>query len=161
MSLELVIFTGLPGAGKTSFYRERFAATHVHVSKDLWPNARRRDERQRRLVDENLRAGRSVVVDNTNPTPSEREPLIAIARDLGATVASYAFVVTVEEALRRNAGREGRARVPDVAIFAIAKRLVVPAHTEGFDLHYEVELKEGRFQVRQVTVCNVPRSLGV
>ena len=147
MTLELVVFTGLQAAGKTSFYRERFAATHVHISKDAWPNARKKEDRQRRLVDEHLRAGRSVVVDNTNPTSVEREPLIAIARAAGARVASYWFVVTVEEALRRNAGREGRARIEDVGIHAVAKRLMPPAHAEGFDERFEVRLTHAGFVV--------------
>jgi hypothetical protein len=30
--MELVLLVGLPGAGKTSFFRQRFAETHVHVS---------------------------------------------------------------------------------------------------------------------------------
>ncbi|HEU0031973.1 MAG TPA: AAA family ATPase [Kofleriaceae bacterium] len=148
--IELVVFSGLQAAGKTSFYRERFAATHVHVSKDLWPNARRKDDRQRRLVEEHLRAGRSVVVDNTNPTPIERGPLVAIARELGIEVASYAFVSTVEDALRRNAGREGRARIEDVGIFTVAKRLVPPAADEGFDRRFEVQLTEAGFVVVQI-----------
>ena len=145
MTIELIVFTGLQAAGKTSFYRERFAATHAHVSKDLWPNARRREDRQRRLIEEHLRAGRSVVVDNTNPTPLEREPLIAIGRAVGVPVAIYVFVVTAKEALRRNAGREGRARVPDVAIRATARRLVPPRAEEGFERLYEVRLSEGGF----------------
>jgi len=33
--LELVIFIGLQATGKSTFYRARFAATHVLVSKDL------------------------------------------------------------------------------------------------------------------------------
>ena len=147
MTVELIVFTGIQAAGKTSFYRERFAATHAHVSKDLWPNARRKEDRQRRLIEEHLRAGRSVVVDNTNPTPVEREPLIAIGRSLGTTIASYAFVTTVDEALRRNAGREGRARVVDVAIRRVARCLVSPSAREGFDRLYEVRLDESGFTV--------------
>jgi len=54
MKPELVVFTGLQGSGKTSFYRERFATTHVHISKDAWPNARKKEERQRRLLDQHL-----------------------------------------------------------------------------------------------------------
>jgi predicted kinase len=152
MTPELVVFTGLQASGKTSFYRERFAATHVHLSKDAWPNARKKEERQRRLLDEHLRAGRSVVVDNTNPTPIERGPLIAIGRAVGARVTSYAFVVTVEEALRRNAIREGRARIEDVGIFAVAKRLVRPTSVEGFHDCFEVELTAVGFEVRVVEV---------
>lgn len=151
MTVELVIFSGLQAAGKSSFYRERFATSHVHISKDAWPNARKREARQRRLVEEHLRAGASVVVDNTNPTPAEREPLIAIARTVGARVTGYAFVVTVEEALRRNAGREGRARIDEVGIYAVAKRLVVPTDAEGFDQRFEVRLTEAGFVVELLT----------
>jgi predicted kinase len=149
-AIELVVFSGLPAAGKSSFYRERFATTHVLVSKDLWPNGRNREDRQRRVVDEHLRAGRSVVVDNTSPTPVERAPLVAIARDAGVPVVSYAFVVSVEEALRRNALREGRARVPDVAIFRIAKRFVIPGVEEAFTRRYEVRLAECGFIVAEL-----------
>ncbi len=147
MKPELVVFSGLQASGKTSFYRERFAATHVHISKDAWPNARKKEERQRRLIDEHLRAGRSVVVDNTNPTPAARLPLIAIARALDARVVSYAFVVTVEEALRRNAGREGRARIAEVGIFSIAKTLTPPTDLEGYDEAFWVRLADGNFAV--------------
>jgi predicted kinase len=151
MTAELIVFSGLQASGKTTFYRERFAATHVHISKDAWPNARKKEERQRRLIDEHLRAGTPVVVDNTNPTPLEREPLIAIARELGARVSSYVFVVTVEEALRRNALRDGRARVDDVGIFAVAKRLVLPDPAERFDARFEVRLSPQGFVVRELT----------
>lgn len=148
MMPELVVFTGLQAAGKTSFYRERFAATHVHVSKDLWPNLRKKDDRQRRLVEQHLRAGHSVVVDNTNPTTDERAPLVAIARSVGARAVSYAFVTTVEEAIARNAAREGRARIADVGLFTVAKRLVLPTEDEGFDARFEVRLTATGFTLQ-------------
>ncbi len=88
--MELVLLIGLQGSGKSSFFRERFAATHLHVSKDLWPNARRREARQQRLVDEALARGQSVVVDNTQPRLEDRAPLLRLgqARGLGAWVIS-------------------------------------------------------------------------
>ena len=70
--LELVVFVGLQGAGKTTCYRCCFARTHEHISKDAWPNARHRQRRQLRLIDQALGADRSVVVDNTNPAPQAR-----------------------------------------------------------------------------------------
>ena len=144
---ELVVFCGLQAAGKTSFYRERFAATHAHVSKDAWPNARKREQRQRRLVEEHLAAGRSVVVDNTNPTPLDRAPLVAIARATGARALSYWFVVAVDEAIRRNQSREGRARVDEVGIYSVARKLVPPGEAEGFDARFQVRLTEAGFVV--------------
>ena len=40
MTLELVLFIGLQAAGKSSFYRTRFAGSHALVSKDCFPNNR-------------------------------------------------------------------------------------------------------------------------
>ena len=69
---ELVIFVGLQGSGKSTYYREHFAATHEHVSKDLMKNARDREAKQQLVVEKALAEGRSVVVDNTNPDPAVR-----------------------------------------------------------------------------------------
>jgi predicted kinase len=41
-----VILIGLPAAGKTTFYREKFHATHDHVSKDLLRNNPRPEPRR-------------------------------------------------------------------------------------------------------------------
>jgi len=131
--LELVIFTGLPGSGKSTYYREHYAATHVHVSKDLMPNARARDERQWREIEAALAAGRSVVVDNTNPSREARAPLIALGRRLGAKIVGVFFDVDASVCIARNRGREGRARVPNVAIFTTRKKLQPPELDEGFD----------------------------
>jgi len=127
------MLVGLPGAGKTTFYQQYFAATHAHISKDLWPHASGREARQRRLIDEALAAGRSVVVDNTNPAIADRAPLIAIAHARGARAIGYFIEVSPRVAIARNEQRIGRAKVPKVAIFTVAKRLERPTLSEGFD----------------------------
>lgn len=136
--MELVILSGLQGSGKSSFFRERFEKTHLHVSKDLMRNVRDREARQRRLIADALAARRSVVVDNTNPTPAQRVPLIELGRAHGARIVGYFFDVPLKLCLARNAQRSGRARVPDVAIFTTAKRLVPPSVEEGYDALYTV-----------------------
>ncbi len=137
---ELVVFVGLQASGKTSFYRARFAATHLLVSKDLMPNVRDRERRQRELVRQALLAGRSAVVDNTNPTAEGRAPLLAIARECGAPAVAYAFEVDVAGSLARNAAREGRARVPPVALHVTRRQLQWPSLAEGFEAVYRVRL---------------------
>jgi predicted kinase len=145
---ELVLFVGLQGSGKSSFYRARFAVSHDLVSKDRFPNNRNPARRQRQLVAEVLAAGRSVVVDNTNPTVQERAELIALARSLGAGVVGFSFDSCLVECLERNRKREGKACVPDVALYATRKRLCRPSLAEGFDrLHSVSLLGDGLFEV--------------
>jgi predicted kinase len=130
---ELVVMVGLQGSGKSTWVRDHLAATHAVVSKDHWPRARRREARQRRVVDALLAAGRNVVVDNTNPTPADRAPLVALARVHRAAARAVHLDVPLQVCLDRNAAREGRARVPVVGVLATRGRLVAPSTDEGFD----------------------------
>ena len=130
---ELVIFVGLPGSGKSTYYFAHFSGSHVHVSKDLLPNARSRDDRQAMLIEKALAAGESVVVDNTNPSRDIRAPLIALGKRHGARIIGCYFECSVRVAIARNAKREGKGRVPNVAIFTTQKKLQPPALDEGFD----------------------------
>jgi predicted kinase len=149
---ECVIFIGLPASGKTTFYQRRFAETHRHISKDHWPKASNKDTRQAEAMRTALAGGQSVVIDNTNPSAADRSPAIALAREYGARVVGYFFKATTREAVGRNRGREGKARVPDVAIFTAAKRLALPAAEEGFDELYAVSIaSDGDFMVQPVT----------
>jgi len=131
---ECVILVGLPGAGKTTFYRQRLERTHLHISKDLFPSsARNKQARQDALLHEALVSGRSVAVDNTNVSAAERAGIVAIARAHGARVACVFIVASTREAVGRNERRDGREKVPKVAIFTKAKRLEIPQMSEGFD----------------------------
>ena len=145
-SPECVILVGLPGAGKTTFYRERFAS-HAHVSKDAFPRAASKQARQDAALRQALAQGRSVVVDNTNVTPGERAAVIAIAREFDARIVGYFIEATPREAVARNERRTGKEKVPKVAIFTRAKRLVPPAIAEGFDELRTIRvLEDGGFE---------------
>ena len=63
--------------------------------------------RQEYLIAESLASGRSVVVDNTNPSVAVRAPLVAMARRHGAEVVGYFFITEAADALRRNARAKG------------------------------------------------------
>jgi predicted kinase len=146
--MDLVILIGLQGAGKSSFCRAHLAASHTVVSKDRLRNNRRPTQRQRQLIEEALQAGQSVAVDNTNPTVQDRAELIDLGRRFGATVGGYYFESRLEDCLARNRSRSGKDRVPDVALFSAAKKLQLPAYSEGFDhLHYVRLAGDGKFEV--------------
>jgi predicted kinase len=150
--LELVIFVGLQASGKTTFFRERFAATHEHVSKDLFPNNRNRNRRQEELIGAALSAGSPVVVDNTNPTVEDRRTLIRQGREHGAKIVGYYFESTVRECVERNRLRAGKAKVPDVAIYTTAKKLLPPSYAEGFEELFRARMNDDlSFEVRVET----------
>src|SRR5918994_1297220 len=146
---DCVILVGLPASGKTTFYQRSFASTHIHISKDNWPNAPRKGVRQARMIAEALSQGRSIVVDNTNPTVDDRRAIIDVAHAYGARIVGYYFDASTREAVGRNRGRTGPQRVPEVAIFTTAKRMAAPRLDEGFDDLFHVSIQEdGNFNVR-------------
>ena len=146
---ELVILVGLQASGKSTFFRERFAATHEHVSKDLFRNNKNPNRRQAQLIAAALKEGSPVVVDNTSPTVEDRRALIELGRELGAKIVGYYFDSTVRQCIERNRLRAGKERVPDVAIYATASKLVPPSCSEGFDRLFRVRLTgDSTFEVR-------------
>ncbi len=148
--MDVIIFIGLQGAGKSTFYRTHFVTTHAYISKDaLHPSkTMNKATKQNKLLEEALRASRSVVIDNTNPTKEDREPLIRLGHLHNATVIGYYFDTSVSDCLARNRERVGKARVPDKAIYITAKRTVIPMYEEGFDTLFRVHTKsDGLFEI--------------
>jgi predicted kinase len=129
---EVVLLIGLQGCGKTTFYRERLAATHALVSKDAMSrSARRKEDRQRRELAALLAEGHDVCVDNTQPSAGERAGVIATARAHGARVVGHWWPPDLELCRRRNAVREDP--VPEVGLHAAAARREEPTPDEGSD----------------------------
>jgi predicted kinase len=131
--VELAILVGLQASGKSTFCRQTLPASHRVVSKDAFPNARYRQRRQMRLVEEALAAGRNVVVDNTNPSRQEWLPLIEAGRAYGAAVVGYWFPPDPVASVARNAARDARTRVSDVGLYATLAQLRRPRQADGFD----------------------------
>lgn len=138
--MELIIFIGLQGSGKSTFYRTYLAATHEHVSKDVLGNNKNPNRRQLQLIQRALQAQHSVAVDNTNPTIEVRRPLVELGRQYGAIITGYYFEANLKQSLERNRQRSGKAKVPDVALYSTFKKLEPPSYAEGFDKLYSVRI---------------------
>ena len=142
--MEAVIFIGVQGAGKSTFYRETFADTHVRINLDMLKTRRR----ERLIFEACIAARQSFVVDNTNPLRADRARYIAPARAAGFGVIAYYFATPLREALRRNSLRKLQQRIPAVALAGTFKKIEKPGLGEGFDEIHTVELTpEDQFQI--------------
>lgn len=142
--MEAIIFAGIPGSGKTTFFRERFFDRYVRISKDLL----RTRHRERVFLQACLATQQRFVVDNTNVLAAERRLYIPQAKAAKFRVIGYVFEVALEEALRRNAQRHGKEIVPIAGVIGKYKRFETPQLSEGFDELFSVSIdKENRFVV--------------
>lgn len=143
---QLVVLMGIQACGKTSLYRQQFLHCHVRISLDLL----RTRNREAAFFALCLETRMDAVIDNTNPTPSERARYIVPAKAAGYQVIGYYFQSRVSDALARNAQRQGSARIPDAGILGCAGRLVLPTAAEGFDqLSYVTMAPNDGFQIQE------------
>jgi predicted kinase len=138
-----ILFIGIPASGKSSFFKERFADTHVRVNRDML----RTENRERLLIDACIAGGTDFVVDKTNVLRGERAKVIARARDAGFGVEGYFFQSRKSECIERNRKREGAARIPDIGVGAMSAKLELPSSNEGFDTLYFVRIDNDAFVV--------------
>ena len=148
-AVEVVVFIGIQGSGKSTFFTERFFDTHVRINLDML----RTRAREKRLVEACIAAKQRFVVDNTNPTRADRERYVPKAKAAGFRAIAYWFDIDLDECKRRNAARKGRKAVPAAAIMRTRAKLEPPSRDkisdEGFDEVHRVTLApDGSFAVK-------------
>jgi predicted kinase len=148
--MQAIVLCGVQGSGKTTLYRERFLPTHVRIAMDLL-RSRAREEAFLGLC---LDQRQPFVVDNTNPTPTDRRRYIEPARAAGFKVIGYLVEVDAAEALARNAERSGRDRVPAVGVVGTARRLQRPTLEEGFDELWHATGAGGAWRIEPLLVTS-------
>lgn len=144
--MQAVIFVGVQASGKSTFFKERFADTHVRINLDML-KTRHREEI---LVNACLQSRQSFVVDNTNPKVVDRQRYIFPAKAANFEVVGYYFSSNLSVLLQRNQQRQGKERIPAVGIRAAYNKLQVPTLNEGFDKLYYVKIDpQGEFMVEE------------
>ena len=129
-----VIMMGIQGSGKSEFCRRYLNNEFVRINLDTL----RTRNKEKVLLQECIETGRDFVVDNTNPTRSDRARYIEPAKDAGYRVVGYFMESKVRDCIARNNLREGKERIPPQAIAATSNKLQLPSLEEGFDELYFV-----------------------
>lgn len=136
--MEAVIFVGIQGAGKSTFFKQRFSDSHIRINLDML----RTRHRERLIFTACLGAKQKIVIDNTNLTREEREKYIFIAKEFGFKIVGCYFQTNLAKAIERNSQREGRTRVPETVLCGASNRLQIPSFAEGFDELYYVRIND-------------------
>jgi len=141
--MEMILFIGMQASGKTTYFKQCFFGTHVHISMDVL----RTRHREQLFLQACLKTQQRFVIDNTNPTRDERRRYIDAARQAQFRVVGYFFHPDPALSYERNQAREGKQRIPPAGLFGTLKRLEWPVYEEGFDALYIVHARDGRFDV--------------
>lgn len=141
--MEAVIFCGIQGSGKTTFYKERFFRTHLRLSLDLLHTR----NKEAQFLQTCFATYQRFVVDNTNPTVAERQRYIKAAKAARFKPVGYFFDTGVSEAIDRNSQRRGKELIPIAGIKGTFKKLQLPTYSEGFEELYLVRIEAHHFVV--------------
>ena len=133
--MEAIIFIGVQGVGKSTFYRDYFFNTHIRINMDMLKTR----HREQVFLQACLEGKQPFVVDNTNPTVEDRQRYIIPAKTHKFRVIAYYFQTDLEQCKQRNSQRPPKQVVPLVGLLATYKKLVIPNRQEGFDAIYTVK----------------------
>lgn len=143
--MEAVLFIGIQGAGKSTFYIDRFFRTHVRINLDMLKTR----HREGILFEACLAAKQRFVIDNTNPTAADRCRYMERAKAAGFRVVGYYFQSRLEDCLARNSTRPGKERIPEMGVLRTFKKLEIPSYDEGFDQLFYVQIADDGFTVEE------------
>lgn len=143
---EIIVLIGIPGSGKSTFYDSHLGNSHERVSLDIVRTRKCEDK----LLNKLFQRRAKIVIDNTNPSVLIRRKYIELAKRNRYKIYGYQFESKPDDCKLRNSRRNGRKRVPDVAIDVIHSNLQDPTIDEGFDNIYFVRISNEIFIVEEI-----------
>jgi len=138
---NLVLLSGIPGAGKSYWVKNHLREGDSYVSRDEVRFSIIGDDEEYfshetevfdkfvAKIEDELNAGKRVFADATHINHASRRKLLERIHDKdNIDIDVYVFKTSLGTCLERNAQREGRARVPESAIYRMSEQLTDPAH---------------------------------
>ncbi|MCJ1374282.1 hypothetical protein MMC20_005514 [Loxospora ochrophaea] len=136
--VDLVLFCGSPGAGKSTFYWKKLKPLgYERVNQDTLKTR----EKCLKVASECLSTGKSVVVDNTNADPDTRKVWVQLAQKIGIPIRCMHFTASPKLCEHNDTVRalndgtlnpEKRSILPHSAFSSYAARFRQPELKEGF-----------------------------
>lgn len=127
---ELVLLVGYPGSGKSTLTKLFEDKPHYEV---IHGDDLKTESKMKKALKAGIEAGKSVVIDATNPSAKKRAVYISLARELNPKihVRVIEMSTSIEESLDRNGQREKP--VPKIALYLFRKNYEKPTRAEGIN----------------------------
>ena len=140
----MAIMIGIQASGKSTFCKS-YLADYDRVNLDTLHTR----NKENIAIEDAIRSRRNLVIDNTNPTVTERAKYIRRAKEAGYEVVGYFMQSRLQECIARNELREGKEKIPSKAIVATSNRLELPSYQEGFDKLYYVSMTDHGIELEE------------
>ncbi|XP_067939267.1 uncharacterized protein F21D5.5-like isoform X2 [Watersipora subatra] len=128
---ELIIMVGFPGSGK-SFFSTNHLSAYIRINRDTlgtWQKCVARCEQE-------LKRGKSVVVDNTNPDKETRARYLELAKKYGITARCFHMATTYKHSRHNEVYRQltnsKHKAINDMIVNAYKSKYAEPEQSEGF-----------------------------
>lgn len=150
---NFIMLVGIPASGKSTLTRELEQKGCVIISSDkireeiypdltsLFSDKSKLNEVNQQVFDtvrisaiDNLKAGKSVVIDATNLSRKKRVKFLSQLKPIDCTKACILLVAPVETCMERNRQRLGSARVSDEGMYNMLCAFECPHFCEGWDI---------------------------
>lgn len=129
---EIIILCGIPGSGKTSFYKNQIEPhNYNYINYDTMCK-----KGIDKVINESLKNKQNIVIDNMNLTIESRKYYIQLAKSNNMQSRCIFFDISKDIAYHNMLYRHcrwGNKVIPDVVYNSARKRLTHPDKNEGFD----------------------------
>lgn len=126
----LIIMVGFPGSGKSTFIK-KYLPHMTRINNDTM-----KKKQIDTLLKESLENGKSIVIDNTNPSAIARSTFIKVTQPYNYTIVAIHIQTDKDLSMHNNMYRsltEGVTKVPSIVYNIYKKKFVLPAEEEGFN----------------------------
>ena len=130
----MVVMVGRPASGKSTITKHYFTSNgYIQINRDTIGT----QEKCIKTATSALKDGKSVVIDNTNPTKAARKPYIDLAAKHKAPCRCIYIDIPTELSHHLNFVRQNQTkgeirRIPEVAYRTYEKNFEMPDKSEGF-----------------------------
>ncbi len=138
----MIIMMGIQGSGKSTFCAKNFPE-YTRINLDTLHTRKKENDALWLAINRK----ENIIIDNTNPTVSDRKKYIEAGKASQYNIIGYFMQSRLQECIERNDARQGKEKIPAIAIACTSNKLEMPSYEEGFDELYFVKITDERFSV--------------